>query len=237
MSHNIDKVIIALDVSTREQALNLVAQLPEAKLFKLGLQLFTAEGPPLLREIIKAGKNVFLDLKLHDIPNTVGGAVKMATEYGIKMMTLHASGGKEMMVRAVAAAVEAEQAGKTRPLLLAVTVLTSLKDEQLQEIGFNTNAAGQVLKLAELAWQAGVDGIVCSPLELDLIRKEFSHDLLVVTPGIRPAWAAAQDQKRILTPSRAVAKGADFLVIGRPVIAAPSPQTAFLKIINELDGA
>lgn len=237
MSHNTKKVIIALDVSTQDQALNLIAQLPDAELFKIGLQLFTAEGPSLLQEVIKAGKNVFLDLKLHDIPNTVGGAVKMAAGYGIKMMTMHASGGKEMMVRAVAEAAEAEQAGKTRPLLLAVTVLTSLKDEQLQEIGYQQKAADQVLQLAELAWQAGVDGIVCSPLELDMIRKEFPRDLLVVTPGIRPAWAAAQDQKRILTPARAVAKGADFLVIGRPVIADPSPQTAFTKIIDELDSA
>lgn len=232
------RIIVALDVDTRHQALELVEGLPEGQIFKIGLRLFTAEGPTLLQEIARKGKRVFLDLKLHDIPNTVAGAVTMAVRQGAAMMTLHASGGREMMLRASeAAAEESEASGAARPLLLGVTVLTSLKDTELCEIGMPADAAGQVLKLAHLAQDAGMDGIVCSPQELGLVRAEFGKGFLVVTPGIRPRWAAAQDQKRIMTPAQALAGGADYLVIGRPIIAAPSPGEAFLKIRRELDGA
>ncbi len=162
----------------------------------------------------------------------------MAVRHEVAMMTLHASGGKEMLARAVKTASQtAKDTGRPRPVLLAVTVLTSLKDAQLKEIGFQANTAEQVLKLARLSRESGVDGVVCSPLELDLLRREFPSDFLVVTPGIRPLWAAAQDQKRIMTPAQALAKGADYIVIGRPVIKAPSPQKAFQKIMQELYSA
>lgn len=232
------RIIVALDVDTRQQALSLVEQLPEAQVFKVGLRLFTSEGPALLEAVAQKGRRVFLDLKLHDIPHTVSGAAAVAVRFGVSMMTLHASGGREMMARAAeTAAQEAEKTGGARPLLLGVTVLTSLKDQELAEIGMPANAAGQVLKLAHLARDAGLDGIVCSPQELNMVRAEFGRDFLVVTPGIRPAWAAANDQKRIKTPAQALNEGADYLVIGRPIIAASSPGEAFRKIQQELDGA
>ena len=229
------KIIVALDVDSGEKALSLVKQIAGAEIFKVGLKLFTAEGPSLLQDIRNQGKKVFLDLKLHDIPNTVAGAVAMGIRHGVQMMTLHASGGQEMLVRAAETALrQAEKMNFPKPLLLGVTVLTSLKDSQLQEIGFHENAAGQVLKLAHLALAAGMDGIVCSPREIDLLRKEIGKNFLIVAPGIRPLWAAAQDQKRIMTPSQAVASGADYIVIGRPILEAPSPQTAFERIVHEL---
>ncbi|UCC38312.1 MAG: orotidine-5'-phosphate decarboxylase [Candidatus Aminicenantes bacterium] len=232
------KIIVALDVGSKEKALLLVKQLEEARVFKVGLRLFSAEGPSLLQEIKNLGRNVFLDLKLHDIPNTVADAVRVAVRHNAFMLTLHSSGGREMMQRAAeAAAEEAEKKGTTKPLLLAVTILTSLKDEQLREIGMEEDTLNQVLKLAKLAKQAGVDGIVCSPQEIEIVKRELGEDFLVVAPGIRPSWAAAHDQKRILTPLLAIQKGADFLVIGRPIIAAESPQEAYLKIMEELEGA
>jgi orotidine-5'-phosphate decarboxylase len=232
------QVIIALDVKERSQALSLIKGIPEAHIFKVGLELFTSEGPALLGLIRDMGKVVFLDLKLHDIPNTVAGAVGSALRHGVRMLTLHASGGTEMMSRAAEAARSAsEKEGLSRPLLLAVTVLTSMKSEELQDIGVDADAPGQVLRLARLAKKAGVDGIVCSPQEIEPVRREFGKEWIVVTPGIRPSWAAAQDQKRIMTPAEAVARGADYLVIGRPVTGAPSPREAFLKIIAELESA
>jgi orotidine-5'-phosphate decarboxylase len=225
------RIIVALDVGSREEAIPLIRQLEGVEIFKVGLKLFTAEGPSLLKEVKILRKKIFLDLKLHDIPNTVAEAVKVAVKHGAHMLTLHASGGREMMERAVDAA---KKEGTDKPLLLAVTILTSLKDDQLQEIGMAADTSTQVLKLAKLAQEAGVDGVVCSPQEIEIIRKEIGKDLLVVVPGIRPSWAVAHDQKRIMTPSLAIQKGADYLVIGRPIIAAPSPQEAFLKILDEL---
>lgn len=227
------RIIIALDVGTAEKALSLVNQLENADIFKVGLKLFTAEGPRLIRDIQSLGKRIFLDLKLHDIPNTVAGAVEMALNHGVHMLTLHASGGKDMMSRAVEAAAQSQ----ARPLLLAVTILTSLKDEELRTIGMVSSALDQVLRLAALAQEAGVDGIVCSPQEIDVIRQEFGPDLLIVTPGIRPLWASPDDQKRIMTPAQAVEKGADYLVIGRPILEARSPSETFQKIYEELKGA
>jgi orotidine-5'-phosphate decarboxylase len=230
-----EKIIIALDVGTKSEALALARGLPEARIFKVGMELYTAEGPPLLEEVAGLGKKGFLDLKYHDIPNTAAGAVRSATRLGVHMLTLHASGGAEMLSRAVeAAGAEAAKTGKARPLLLAVTVLTSLKDEQLREVGCPAPVADQVLRLAALAKRSGVDGVVCSPLEIEIIKREFGADFLVVTPGIRPAWAAAQDQKRVMTPAEAVRKGADYMVIGRPVTAAASPREAFARIVDEL---
>lgn len=225
------RIIVALDVGSREEALPLIRQLEGVEIFKVGLKLFTAEGPSLLREVKILRKKIFLDLKLHDIPNTVAEVVKVAVKHGAHMLTLHSSGGREMMERAVDAA---KKEGTAKLLLLAVTILTSLKDDGLQEIGMPADTLNQVLRLAKLAREAGVDGVVCSPQEIEIIRKEIGKDLLVVVPGIRPSWAVAHDQKRIMTPSLAIQKGADYLVIGRPIITAPSPHEAFLKILNEL---
>jgi orotidine-5'-phosphate decarboxylase len=232
------RIIVALDVKDKKEALSLVAKIDQAETFKVGLQLYTAEGPQLLKKIKDMGKKIFLDLKLHDIPNTVLEAVKSGMRHGVEMMTLHASGGQEMMALASeAAAREAEKQGGMKPLLLAVTILTSLKEEQLKEIGMAANVIEQVLRLARLAQKAGMDGVVCSPQEIEVIKKEFASELLIVTPGIRPAWAASHDQKRIMTPAEAIQKGADYLVIGRPITAAPSPQKAYLEIMDELKRA
>ena len=228
------RIIVALDVDTKEEALNLINQLQRTDIFKVGLELFIAEGPSLLQGIRRLGKKVFLDLKLHDIPNTVAQAVRMGIKHGAHMITLHSSGGVGMM----AAAAEAARKGKegARPVLLAVTILTSLKDEDLDRIGMVASAAEQVLRLAALAKEAGMNGVVCSPQEIGLIRREFGEEFLVVTPGIRPSWAFLYDQKRPMTPRLAIEKGADYLVVGRPIIEASSPTEAFLKICAELNG-
>ena len=232
---NADRIIIALDVPAKDDALALVSRLQSAKTFKVGLELFTAEGPALFQKLRILRKDVFLDLKLHDIPNTVAGAVRSAIGHGVQMMTIHTSGGREMMVKAAETATEAARSAKReKPILLGVTILTSLKGAELKEIGMTPDLGAQVLRLAGLAKAAGLDGVVCSPREIEILRKEFGRDLVIVTPGIRPIWAAAQDQKRIMTPAEAVAKGADYLVIGRPVTAAPSPEEAFLRIVEEV---
>jgi len=233
-----EKIIIALDVGTKQEALALTGLLREARVFKIGMELFTAEGPALLEETVRLGKRPFLDLKYHDIPNTVAGAVRSATRSGVSMLTLHTSGGREMMAAAAQAArEESARAGKDRPLLLGVTVLTSLKEEDLHRVGIVHTVADQVLRLAVLAKDSGLDGVVCSPHEIEIIKRECGGEFLVVTPGIRPAWAAAQDQKRIMTPAEAIGKGADYLVIGRPITGAPSPHEAFLKVLAEIMGS
>ncbi len=228
------KIIIALDVKSREEAANLAAKIREAQVFKVGLELFTAEGPSLFKKFRALRKEIFLDLKLHDIPNTVAGAVASGVQHGVRMMTIHASGGREMMTKAAERAREAAAAGKSRPVLLGVTVLTSLKGPDLAEVGMDVDVESQVRRLAGLAKAAGLDGVVCSPQEVEILRRDFGRDLVIVTPGIRPAWAAAQDQKRIMTPADAVAKGADYLVIGRPITGAPDPREAFLRVVEEL---
>jgi orotidine-5'-phosphate decarboxylase len=229
------RIIIALDVENRDLALALVRALPAARMFKIGLELFTAEGPRLLQDVRALGKDVFLDLKLHDIPNTVAEAARIGVRQGAQMMTVHASGGEEMMARAAEAAkTEAEKRGVAGPRLLGVTILTSLKDETLASIGMLADTGAQVLRLAALARKAGLDGVVCSAREIEIVRRETGAGFLIVTPGIRPAWAAAQDQKRIMTPAEAVSKGSDYLVVGRPVTQAASPREAFQKIVDEL---
>jgi orotidine-5'-phosphate decarboxylase len=231
-----DRIIIALDVPTKEEGIALVSRLKDARTFKVGLELFTAEGPALFRKLKALRKDIFLDLKLHDIPNTVGGAVRSAFKHGVQMMTIHTSGGREMMAKAAEVAREiARETGRPKPVLLGVTILTSLKGADLEEVGQGSDVASQVLRLAGLAKAAGMDGVVCSPQEIEVLRKEYGRELAIVTPGIRPVWAAAQDQKRIMTPAEAVAKGADYLVIGRPITGAPSPNEAFLRIVEELD--
>jgi len=232
------KIIIALDVKNKEEARKVLESLPEARVFKVGLELFTAEGPGMIDLVKSYGKEVFLDLKLHDIPNTVAGAVRAAVKHGVSMLTLHTSGGREMMKKAVETAREtAEKENKPLPLLLGVTVLTSLKDDDLKEIGFSAGTREQVLRLARLATEAGIEGLVCSPQEIDLLRAELGQEIKIITPGIRPAWAEAQDQKRIMTPAEAIKKGADFLVIGRPITQAQPPAEAFARVVRELEAA
>ena len=232
---NADRIIIALDVPTKEEGIALVSRLKDARTFKVGLELFTAEGPALFRKLKSLRKDIFLDLKLHDIPNTVAGAVRSAFKLGVQMMTIHASGGREMMARAAEVARQiAQESGRPKPVLLGVTILTSLKGADLEEVGQGSDVASQVLRLAGLAKAAGLDGVVCSPQEIEVLRREYGRELTIVTPGIRPVWAAAQDQKRIMTPAEAVAKGADYLVIGRPITGAPSPNEAFLRVVEEL---
>ena len=233
-----ERIIIALDVGTKREALALAKALGEARIFKIGMELFTAEGPALLEEAVRMGKRPFLDLKFHDIPNTVAGAVRSATRNSVHMLTLHASGGKEMMAAgARAAREESDRTGKGRPILLGVTILTSLKDDELHQVGFAHAVADQVLRLALLAKGAGLDGVVCSPHEIEIVKKECGRDFLVIAPGIRPGWAAAQDQKRIMTPAEALGKGADYIVIGRPVTGAASPADAFLQVLAEIMGS
>ncbi len=231
-----EKIIIALDAATKKEALALVNQTDEARVLKVGMELFTAEGPTLLKELTRLGKKCFLDLKYHDIPNTVAGATRSAVRHGVAMLTLHASGGREMMRRAAeTAAEEAAKTGRSRPLLFGVTVLTSLQDNDLADLGCPSPVADQVLRLASLAKAAGLNGVVSSPWEIESIKRELGKDFLVVTPGIRPAWAAVHDQKRVLTPAEAIRQGADYLVIGRPITGAPSPSEALRRVLEEIE--
>ena len=227
-----DKIFVALDTAEAEAALALARQL--AGLvggIKLGKQLFTAEGPAGARKLAATGLKIFLDLKFHDIPATVAGAVTAALKLKPFMLTVHAAGGRAMMQAAAKAAAEAD---KRRPLVLGVTVLTSLADRELAETGVAGTAADQVLRLARLAKESGLDGVVCSAREARALRAALGPDFKLVVPGIRPDWAASDDQKRVMTPKEAVAAGADYLVIGRPITAAKDPADAARRIAAEL---
>jgi orotidine-5'-phosphate decarboxylase len=229
-----EKIIVALDVKTEKEALALVKKLKgKAGVFKIGKELFTACGPSVVKKIQKLGGKVFLDLKFHDIPNTVAKAVAQAGKLGVYMMTVHASGGFEMMQAAAKAAKENSQKGK-EPIILGVTVLTSLDDKALKEIGYKYNSAQMVLRLAKLAKKAGLGGIVSSPKEVKMLRKTLGREMVLVTPGIRPFWAAAGDQKRIMTPKDAVKAGSDYMVIGRPITAHKNPAEAADLIAGEI---
>lgn len=230
-----EKIIIALDVAERDKAWQLVEELPEVRWFKIGLELFTSCGPSLISEIKKRGHHIFLDLKLHDIPNTVAGAVRAAVRHGVSMLTLHISGGRDMMLKAKeAAGEEAQRLGVGAPKLIGVTVLTSLNDRDLESLGFKEGVASQVLRLAQLAQECHLDGCVCSPQELPLLKPLLPPNWLFITPGIRPTWASTHDQKRVLTPAEALKLGASFLVVGRAITGQPSPRQAFLRLIEEL---
>jgi orotidine-5'-phosphate decarboxylase len=234
------EVITALDVESRVDALSLVSDLGGiVDFFKVGSRLFTAEGPSMVRELREAGARIFLDLKFHDIPATVAGSVRAATALGVRMMTLHASGGFDMMKAAAIAAGEAAgELGVQRPLLVGVTVLTSLSREDLSAVmPAGGTVSDIVLHLADRAQAAGLDGIVASVEEARLVKKRFGREFVVVTPGIRPSGADSGDQKRIATPREAVGAGSDYLVVGRPIIQAPSPAEAARAILSELDGA
>lgn len=225
------KIFVALDVESKEKALEIVGDLKGlGACFKIGKQLFTSTGPDLVREIVGMGEDVFLDLKYHDIPNTVAKAGLAAAALGVKIFNVHASGGRKMME-----AVRNEMDKLTDPpMVLAVTVLTSMGDDDLREVGIDAAARDQVARLALLAKASGMDGVVASPLEISLIREVCGSDFKILTPGIRPKSAAVNDQTRIATPHDAIAAGADFLVIGRPVTAAPDRRQAFLDILSEI---
>jgi orotidine-5'-phosphate decarboxylase len=224
-----DRLIIALDVGTRAEGISLALTLaPFAGWMKIGLQLFTAEGPDLVRAIRETGARVFLDLKLHDIPNTVARAVQSVAKLDVQMLSLHLSGGAEMVRAAVAAAPE-------NLLLLGVTVLTSTNSETLREIGMAEDVSWQVVRLAEIGADCGIGGLVASAQEIGALRKAVGESLKLVVPGIRPRGSEEHDQKRIMTPAEAVAAGADYLVIGRPITAAPDPTIAARKILEEIE--
>lgn len=224
-----ERLIVALDVSSLEEARILVGELaPHVGLFKVGKELFTAEGPQVVREIVAEGGRVFLDLKFHDIPNTVERAVAAGARLGASLLTIHASGGRVMM-EAAASALPAAGAK-----LLAVTVLTSHTDESLQETGVVESAYDAVRRLARLAYEAGVDGVVCSPYEIALVRETIGRDFLIVTPGVRPKGSARDDQARVMTPREARLRGCNYVVVGRPITAAASPVDAARAIVDEL---
>jgi orotidine-5'-phosphate decarboxylase len=229
-----DRLIVALDVPGATQARQIVQSIGDAATtFKVGKQLFTAEGPQFVRELVSSGRKVFLDLKFHDIPNTVAAAVKSATELGVAMLTVHASGGSRML----RAATEAASQSPGRPIMLAVTVLTSFSDADLLEVGVSGNVLSQVLRLGALARSAGCGGLVASAKEARELRRELGEGFAIVTPGVRPAGTAAGDQARVVTPADAIAAGATHLVVGRPILEAADPAQAAADIVAEIERA
>jgi len=236
-----EKLIVALDVETADEAKRVFAELRgEAGMFKVGSQLFTAAGPELVRSLVSAGARVFLDLKFHDIPNTVAAACREAVRLGVSLLNVHAAGGSEMMRRAAeAVSEEAARLGVGRPRLIAVTVLTSMDAAALAESGVEANhVEQQVARLARLAAESGLDGVVASPHEIRVVREAAGRGgFLVVTPGVRPASVSHDDQKRVMTPAEAVAAGADFVVIGRAILRAADPLRAARDVVAEMEGA
>ena len=225
-----DRLIVALDFPTQTKALALVSVLSgSVSTYKIGLQLYTAAGPAIVQALAATGAKIFLDLKLHDIPNTVAKAVTAAGELGVQMLTVHLSGGSAMLK----AAAEAKPPHLS---LLGVTLLTSATQETLGETGVDLQLSDHVIRLAELGKNAGVDGLITSPHEVGVLRDRLGSEITLVTPGVRPAWAAADDQKRFTTPGEAIKAGADYLVIGRPITAAPDPGAAVERILEEMAG-
>jgi orotidine-5'-phosphate decarboxylase len=230
MTNTRERLIIALDVSTAAEARKLVSAVGDAAVFyKVGKQLFTAEGPQVVRDLTAAGRKVFLDLKFHDIPSTVAGAVAEAAKLGVDMVTVHASGGGKMLRAAV-------EAAKARPemAVLAVTVLTSMNDEDLEKVGVRGHVLDQVLRLAAIARADGCQGIVASAHEAKQLRSELGKDFLLVTPGVRPSGSPAGDQARVVTPAAAIAAGASHIVVGRPITGASDPAAAVRGILAEM---
>jgi orotidine-5'-phosphate decarboxylase len=233
-----DKLIVALDVETAHDAWRLVRTLRGiAGMFKVGSQLFTAAGPGLVSEIISSGARVFLDLKYHDIPNTVAAAAAEAARLGVSILNVHAAGGSEMMRRTAQAVSEAaDAAGFTPPLVIAITVLTSANELSLAEVGWSTNPEDLVRRLSLLAEASGMDGVVASPHEISIIRSTVKKPgFIVVTPGIRPIGSASGDQRRVTTPRQAIMAGADYLVVGRPILEANDPVRAAQQILEEME--
>ena len=227
------RVIIALDVSSREEALHLLKQLRDlVGMFKVGSQLFMTAGPSIVQEIIRNGGNVFLDLKFHDIPNTVTQAAVEAAKLGVSMMTVHAAGGRAMM-EAIAREL-GEKFGDRKPRVVAVTVLTSLDTRALFEMGWEQPVDQQVERLALLAQDSGIDGVVCSPREIQLVRKVVNPQFKIVTPGIRLPDQSHNDQQRVATPREALSSGADYIVLGRAVTGERDPRTALQRLLDTL---
>lgn len=225
-------LIVAADVPSVNEAQAIAQKLPDEVLwYKVGLELFTSDGPSAVIALKSMRKNVFLDLKLHDIPRTVANAVAAAARHGVNMLTVHALGGPAMLK---AAAESAMSFGENRPKLVAVTTLTSLSQNDLTSVGISRDLATQTLEIGKMAIAAGIDGLVCSPLEASLFRRELGPSPILVTPGIRPAGADIGDQKRVATPESAIRAGASFLVVGRPILDAPNPRQAALDIITEM---
>jgi orotidine-5'-phosphate decarboxylase len=233
-----ERLIVALDVSTLEQARRLVAELHDlAGMFKVGLELFCSYGPRAVETVLEQGGGVFLDLKYHDIPNTVAGAARAAVRMGVSMFNVHVAGGAEMMKAALEAARQ-DAGSEAMPKVLGVTVLTSLGADQLQdELGLVRPLQEQVVFWAKQARDCGLSGVVASPREIETIRQRCGDDFLIVTPGIRLVGAEQGDQKRISTPGAAIRSGADYLVVGRPITKAPDPRRAALAIIEEMEAA
>jgi orotidine-5'-phosphate decarboxylase len=225
------RLIVALDVSSSAAARKIVAAVGDsAHAYKVGMQLYTAEGPAIVRELVGSGRKVFLDLKYHDIPNTVGAAVREAAQLGVGMLTVHASGGCKML----RAAAEAAQATNPDLLVLGVTVLTSFDEADLNMLGLRGGVLDQVLRLAALALSNGCQGIVASAQEASALREEFGRDFTIVTPGVRPAGSGADDQARVVTPAEAIAAGASYIVVGRPITEAPDPAAEARAILGQL---
>jgi orotidine-5'-phosphate decarboxylase len=231
-----DKIIVALDVGTLEEAIALVDKLPEVKFWKVGLELFLHNGKEVLQFLQQHHKRIFLDLKFHDIPNTMAGACRQAAQYGVDLCTVHAAAGKIALATSQQEAIAAAQLlGIAPPRLIAITLLTSLTPQDLAfDLKIPLELPQYALDMALLAQNAGLSGAVCSPQEVEHLRKVCGQDFILVCPGIRPSWAEAIDQQRSMTPKAAFQAGADYLVIGRPITAAPEPEVAWQRICEEL---
>lgn len=227
------RLIVALDVASAAAAQTIVAAVGDsASCYKVGMQLYTAEGPQVVRDLISSGRRVFLDLKYHDIPNTVAGAVRQAAALGVSMLTIHASGGGKMM----RAATEAARTHNPALMVLGVTVLTSLEDNDLDKLGVHGRVQDQVLRLAALALAGGCHGVVASAQEASALRSELDGDFAIVTPGVRPAGSEPDDQARVVTPAEAFAAGATHIVVGRPITAAADPSAEARAILSQISG-
>ncbi|VAW84594.1 Orotidine 5'-phosphate decarboxylase [hydrothermal vent metagenome] len=231
MQNSESKIIVALDYSNEFDAISLVEQLdPKQCRLKVGKELFTSAGPALVKRFVDLRYDVFLDLKFHDIPNTVAKACAVAADLGVWMVNVHALGGRKMLE----AARSAIDSTHSNTLLIGVTILTSMDEEDLLDVGLQSTAEANVLRLARLAQSAGLDGVVCSPLEIKTLRTELGADFLLVTPGVRPAGSVIGDQKRIMTPTEAISNGSSYLVIGRPITLADKPLSVLLTISREV---
>lgn len=233
-----ERIIVPLDVATEKAAIALIDQLPQVTFWKVGLELFVSSGPGILATLKNRQKRIFLDLKFHDIPNTVAGACREAARYGVDLLTIHATSGKDALKAAHAAVHEgAASAGVSPPKVIAITLLTSLSPRQLAfDLKIPLELPEYALQMALLAQETGLDGAVCSPQEVENLRQICGDDFLLVCPGVRPDWAVAGDQVRSLTPVQAIQAGADYLVIGRPITAASDPESAWKRICDELAG-
>lgn len=231
-----DRIIVPLDVASEADAIALVDRIPQVTFWKVGLELFVSSGPSILKILRTREKRIFLDLKLHDIPNTVAGACRAAAQYGVELLTLHPTAGQVALKAAQAAAIEgALVANLPAPKLIAVTLLTSISSRALAfELKIPLELPEYALQMALLAQESGLAGAVCSPQEAEQLKQSCGSDFLLVCPGVRPTWAESGDQKRVLTPAAAFKAGADYLVIGRPITAAADPNVAFQRICEEV---